>query len=271
MSEKGILFDSTRCIGCRACQVACKQWNELSAVATSNRGTYENPPDLSPNTWLTIQFREKFENNRINWYFSRRSCMHCTEAACVDVCPSGALYHNEYGFVSFDKEKCIGCGYCSQFCPFHVPRLDENLVTGAGRTSKCTSCMTSGLGRLSNGQQPACVGTCPSEALKFGDLEELMESGRKRISILQSSASGAHPDAMLYGEKEMGGLHVLYVLADSPEKYGLPVHPEYPVLATIKKDVFNPYTWILWGAVGAGLALNVLVARARQIRSGKEE
>lgn len=271
MSEKAILFDAIKCIGCRACQVACKQWNELKAEVTSSKGTYENPPDLSPNTWLTIKFREETLGGTVRWLFSRRSCMHCTEAACVEVCPSGALYHNQYGFVSYDKNKCIGCGYCVEFCPFNVPRLDASRVSGVGKMDKCTLCTTPGLDRLSIGQEPACVKTCPTDALIFGDRDELVTEGRSRVAALKSPHSKAYPKAMLYGETELGGLHVLYVLDDSPEVYALPEEPWFPVAATVYKDIFRPYAPIIWGVVAAGLALNVLIARARQLRKKEED
>ena len=266
MREKAILFDATRCTACRGCQVACKQWNELKAGETINRGSYENPPDLSPETWLKIKFTEVEQEGNFDWLFTRRSCMHCTEAACIEVCPSGALYHNEYGFVTYDKEKCIGCGYCTQYCPFDVPRLDAGRITGVGKMHKCTLCTTPGLDRLAIGEEPACVKTCPTGALIFGDRDEMVEEGRRRVATLKTPHSKAYPQATLYGETELGGLHVLYVLADSPEVYGLPKDPQFPVTATIQKDVFRPLTWIVWGAVAAGLALNVLVARARQVK-----
>ncbi|MFH1087891.1 MAG: 4Fe-4S dicluster domain-containing protein [Chloroflexota bacterium] len=266
MSDKAVLFDATRCTACRGCQVACKQWNELTATSTTCQGTYENPPDLSPNTWLTIRFGEKLDGGNIAWLFGRRSCMHCTDAACVEVCPSGALFHNEYGFVSHDKAKCIGCGYCVEFCPFHVPRLDGNIVTGLGKMYKCTLCTTPGLNRLSIGQEPACVKTCPPHALMYGDREKLLAEGRRRVAGLKSSRR----EASLYGETELGGLHVLYVLADSPQAYGLPPEPAYPVTASIQRGIFRPFAWMLWGAVAVGLAANVVVARARQ-KHHKEE
>jgi formate dehydrogenase iron-sulfur subunit len=264
VAEKAILFDATRCIACRACQVACKQWNELKPVATANRGTYENPPDLSPDTWLTIKFREEFQNGSAKWLFSRRSCMHCTEAACVEVCPPGALYHNQYGFVSYNKETCIGCGYCTQYCPFDVPRLDASVISGVGKIDKCTLCTSPGLDRLSGGEVPACVGTCPTGALTYSDRDDIIIQGRKRVDALKALHPEANHNAMLYGETELGGLHVLYVLTDPPEVYGLPPKPEIPVLTFIQENIFRPYAWTVWGAVAVGLALNVLVARARQ-------
>ena len=197
--------------------------------------------------------------------------MHCTEAACIEVCPSGALFHNEYGFVSQDNDKCIGCGYCVEFCPFNVPRLDASRVTGVGTMEKCTLCTTPGLDRLSIGQEPACVKTCPTNALIYGDRDELVAEGRRRVAALQSSNPNAFPEATLYGERELGGLHVLYVLADSPETYGLPKEPEFPIAATIQQDIFPTLTWIVWPIVAVGLALNVLVARARQASKKEEE
>jgi len=277
MDEKAILFDATRCTACRGCQVACKQWNENdefipieeNGVKAVNWGSYENPPDLSSGTWLKIKFTEIEREGKVDWLFTRRSCMHCTEAACVEVCPSGALYHNDYGFVAYDKDKCIGCGYCEQYCPFNVPRLDAGRITGVGKMDKCTLCTTPGLDRLSISEEPACVKTCPTHALTFGDRDALVMEGNRRVASLRTSNSKAYPQATLYGETELGGLHVLYVLADSPEVYGLPKEPQFPVTVTLQKDVLRPLAWIVWPAVAAGLALNVLVARARQKR--KEE
>ena len=266
MSEKAILFDASKCIGCRGCQVACKQWNELTAVETTNWGSCENPPDLSPDTWLKIKFMEQVEDGTLEWFFSRYSCMHCTEAACIDICPSGALYRNQYGFVAYDKDRCIGCGYCTEFCPFNVPRLDAGRITGVGKIGKCTLCTTPGLDRLSIGEKPACVKACPTGALIYGDRDELVAEGRRRVASLRTPHSKAHPRATLYGETELGGLHVLCVLADSPEVYGLPKEPQFPIVATIQNDIFRPFAWIAWPVIAAGLALNVLVARARHIR-----
>ncbi len=261
MTEKAILFDATKCIGCRGCQVACKQWNGLSAVATTNTGTYENPPDLSPDTWLTMKFREKLHNGTINWFFGRRSCMHCTDAVCVAVCPPRALYRHEYGFVAYDKSKCIGCGYCVEHCPFGVPRLDASIASGVGKMDKCTLCTTAGLDRISAGQQPACVKTCPSRALIYGERSELIAEGKRRVAASQASTG-----AIFYGEHEMGGLHVLAVLAASPETYELPANPRFSPAATLRKNTSRPWVGIVLGAVSIGLAVNVLVARANQLR-----
>ena len=118
MTEKAILFDSTRCVGCRGCQSACKQWNGLGSDDTHNSGSYENPPALTSDTWIKIRFREMESNGSIDWIFTRQSCMHCTDAACVSVCSSDALKHHPDGFVIYDKDHCTGCAYCVEACPF---------------------------------------------------------------------------------------------------------------------------------------------------------
>ena len=268
MSEKAILFDTSRCIACRGCQVACKQWNETdevipseqNGVQASNRGSYENPPDLTPETWLIIKFMENAESGNFRWLFSRWSCMHCTEAACVEVCTSGALYHNEDGFVGYDRDKCTGCGYCEQYCPFNIPRLRAGIVTGVGKMDKCTLCTTAGLDRLSAGTEPACVKTCPTNALVFGDREELVSRGKELVGSLRM----ANPKATLYGETELGGLHVMQVLEDVPGVYGLPEEPQFPATVTLQKSVLGPLARVAWPLVAAGLALNAVIAWARE-------
>lgn len=270
MARRAILYDSTKCTACRGCQAACKQWNELKAGETVNRGSYENPPDLSPNTWLKMEFREVGSNGTVKWLFTRRACMHCGEAACVAVCPTKALFYNQFGFVSYDKGLCTGCGYCQQVCPFHVPRLPTNRATGLGLMDKCTFCTTPGLDRVVIGEEPACVKTCPPDALVYGDRDKLVVLGKKRVEELKAGRSEAHPRANLYGEKELGGLGVLYVLADSPDVYGLPKAPVFPPMVTAWQGVIQPLGWVAGGAVIAGLLLNMFVARARRLREEEE-
>ena len=269
--DKAILYDASKCVGCRACQTACKRWNELPPESVGYGDIYDNPSDLSAKTWTLIKAKQSAFAGSEELLFCKYQCMHCSEAACVEVCPSGALYHNEYGFVTYDKDKCIGCGYCTQYCPFNVPHLDTNRITGMGKMDKCTLCTTSGRNRLAIGKEPACVEACPAGALVFGDRDELIAEGRRRVATLKTLHSKPYPQATLYGEKELGGLHTLYVLLDSPQVYGLPEDPQFPVTAIIQKDVFRPLTWIVWAAAAAGLALNVLVARARQKRREDEE
>jgi len=277
MAEKAILYDSTRCTACRGCQVACKQWNENDevipaptdkyGVQANNWGSYENPPDLSPTTWLKMEFREIDPGGKVRWLFTRRACMHCTDAGCVKVCPSGALYHHESGFVTYDKDICTGCGYCIEACPFNVPRSDRNLITGIAKMDKCTFCTTPGLDRIAEGLEPACVKTCPPNALEYGDRDALVAEGKKRVEDLKAKG---WTNANLYGENELGGLHVMYVLDDHPAVYGLPVDPKISATTIAWQDVIQPLGWAVGGLTILGLGLNYLVARAN-IHKEKEE
>jgi len=280
MADKAILYDASRCTACRGCQAACKQWNENDEVVPTlenevpahNWGSYENPPDLSPQTWLKIEFRELEAGGKVRWLFNRRACMHCTDAACVKVCPSGALYHHELGFVAYNKDICTGCGYCADFCPFTVPRSNRNLVTGIAKMDKCTFCTTPGLDRIAEGWEPACVKTCPTDALIYGNRDDLLAEGKKRVDALKAKG---YTNAYLYGEKELEGLHIMYVLDDSPEVYGLPVEPQVPAAAIAWKDVIQPLGWAVGGLTLIGLGLDYLVAReaklTRELPGKKEE
>ena len=250
-----ILCDSTRCIACRACQVACKQWNELEAEETTNRGTYENPPDLSAVTWNRIKFIEKERAGKLDWLFVRLACMHCTEASCERVCPTGAISHHESGAVIIDQKQCIGCGYCVQACPFHVPHKDEAL----GTARKCWLCMD----RTSNGQQPACVKSCPTGALEYGDRDQLVAVGQQRVQALKAKE---YSNAYLYGEAELGGLHALYVLDDSPATYGLPESPQ----TAISTSMGQWLSGILTAGVVAALPFWFLFKRKKQIEAEQE-
>jgi len=248
---KAILYDATKCTACRACQVACKQWNELPAETTTNWGTYENPRDLSSHTWVKIKFKELPKDTGVDWLFTRQACMHCTDASCEQVCPTGAISHQD-GFVIIDQEWCIGCGYCTQACPFHIPHKDEVL----GTVRKCTSCIS----RRSNGLEPACVKTCPTGALIIGDRDELVAVGRERVQELKAEG---YSDAYLYGDEELGGLHVLYVLDDSPVVYGLPESPQ----VAISTSVGQWMSGILTAGVLAALPFWLLFRRRKQIEA----
>ncbi len=256
MAEKAILFDTTKCIACRGCQVACKQWNGLQGEATRNSGSYENPSNLGPDTWIKIRFNEvsRGESGAMDWLFTRQSCMHCSDAPCVEVCPTGALYHHELGFVAYDREICSGCGYCVEFCPFSVPHMRGARVSGMARAEKCVMCQD----RITNGYEPSCVKTCPANALVFGNRDDLVIKGKLTVRELKAK----YPGAYLYGEREMGGTHVLYILTDSPEAHGLPASPEVPASAIAWKGFLQPVGAAIVGITIVGLGLNYLVARA---------
>ena len=226
MAEKAILFDSSKCTGCKGCQVACKCWNDLPSPlelnAGSCTGSYQNPPDLGSDTRLIITYHES-ENGKkhgVNWAFGRRSCMHCTEAACMNVCPTGCLTHGADGFVTYDAEKCIGCQYCRSACPFDVPRHTGINVSGAGiKVNKCDGCPD----RIAHGMSPACVSTCQPNALSFGDRDELLAEAHERVEALKERG---YENAHLYGESEAGGTHVIEVLKYDSSQYELPENPE---------------------------------------------
>ena len=276
MAEKAILYDATRCTACRGCQAACKQWNENdeaiptieNGVQSVNQGSYENPPDLSPQTWLKMEFREIAPGGKVRWLFTRRACMHCTDAACIKVCPNGSLYRHESGFVAYNKDTCTGCGYCIEACPFDVPRSERNIITGIAKMDKCTLCTTAGLDRLAEGYEPACVKTCPPDALQYGDRSALVAEGQKRVAALQTKGWS---NATLYGENELGGLHVMYVLDDHPGVYGLPVDPRISAATIAWQDVIQPLGWTIGGVTILGLGFNWLVARANVNKEKEKE
>jgi formate dehydrogenase beta subunit len=256
-----MLIDESKCTACRGCQVACKQWNDHEGwlySRTRNTGTYENPPDLSPQTWTRIRFTECEAGGQFRWLFLKEGCMHCGDPACVAVCPTGALKQQPNGLVSFEEELCNGCGYCTQFCPFNIPRLEMDPVTGKAKSSKCTFCQD----RVSNDLLPACVKTCPAGALYFGDRDEMIASGKERVDALKARG---YAEANLYGENLVGGLGRLYVLIAPPEAYGLPTDPQYPAMATVWQKVVQPLGAVAFGAAVLGVIGAFFVSR-RNIR-----
>ena len=264
MSRVAMLIDESICMGCRGCQIACKQWNDLPGEETTQRGSYENPPDLSPTTWTKVKFTEIGEGDNLQWLFLTQGCFHCGNPACVEVCPTGALkQHPTLGIVTVERELCNGCGYCTQFCPFGIPRLDGGVLSGETKAYKCDFCQD----RVTDGLPPACVKTCPSGAFDFGDRDEMLTRGRARVEKLKQQS---FPNANLYGEHEMGGLGRLYVLKERPSLYGLPENPQYPIIANVWQDVVQPLGTVAFGAAALGVLGFYFLAR-RNIRMEEVE
>lgn len=232
-TRKGFLVDTSRCIGCRSCQVACKQWNKLPVDKTANHGGYENPRDLTPALYNRIKFIEKEASGEISWLFFNERCMHCGDAGCMKVCPSpGALYRTKEGIVAYNKEKCISCKYCVSACPFNIPRYGSD-----DKVSKCNLCTD----RIDGGMTPACAKACPTETLKYGKRSDLIAKAKAAKKTL-------------YGESDLNGLGVVYALEGPPEQYGLPATPSIPLSIFLWKDVIKPLGILgFWGSIGAML------------------
>ncbi len=265
-NEKAMLYDASKCIGCRACQTACRRWNELPPEPNGYGGLYDNPSRLSARTWTLVKAKAIKAGGGDELLLCKYQCMHCTDAACVRVCPTKALTHSELGFVAYDPDLCSGCGYCEEFCPFYIPRLGGSTLTGIQRMQKCTFCAN----RVTNNRPTACADACPTGALTFGNRKDLIEEGLKRTSELKKSYS----NAVFYGDKELGGLHVMYVLKEEPTVYALPLKPNVPPATVVWKNVIQPLGWVVGGLTIAGLGLNYLVARKAKIareQSGKRE
>jgi formate dehydrogenase iron-sulfur subunit len=209
--SKGMLIDTTRCIGCRACQTACKSWNNLPAVQTTFSDSWSNPRYLSAADFTRIIFREQTKpDGTVGWYFIKRQCMHCNDPACVSACPVGALLKLASGPVVYDDNKCIGCRYCMMACPFQIPKFQWDSAVPFIR--KCTFCAD----RQAVGLEPACSATCPTDALLFGDRDELLAEARQR---LRRQPDRYYPE--VYGDKIAGGTAKLYLTALGLEALGL--------------------------------------------------
>jgi len=225
-SDAAMLVDVSKCIGCWWCYAACKNYNKLPETIKPD---IEQPPELSPEVWTTL-----YTTNRGGvWSSRKQACMHCTDASCEQVCPTGAISH-QGAAVIIDQEWCVGCGYCVQACPFGVPHKDEHV----GTARKCTFCID----RISNGEQPACAAACPTGAIQFGTRTDLLTAAKTRVEALKANG---YPNTNLYGEHESGGLHILYVLTDQPSVYGL---PEAPQVATTQAA----FKWLA-GVIAAGV------------------
>ena len=233
MTEVAKLIDVTKCIGCKACQAACQEWNDLREEVGINEGSYTNPHDLTANSWTLMRFAETEENGTLEWLIRKDGCMHCADPGCLKACPSpGAIIQYSNGIVDFHEENCIGCGYCIAGCPFDIPRLSKK----DNKVYKCTLCSD----RVAVGLEPACIKACPTQALVFGSKEDMIEHANGRIADLKERG---FENAGLYDPAGVGGTHVMYVLhhADKPQIYNdLPKDPTISPTVSLWKGVFKP-------------------------------
>jgi formate dehydrogenase iron-sulfur subunit len=276
----GFFTDTSVCIGCKACEVACKEWNAVPEDGLNLTGmSYDNTEKLDANTWRHVAFIEQRrplgrqepdvshsgpvpplstppeeapmtpmtpgQPGDLRWLMSSDVCKHCTHAACLDVCPTGALFRTEFGTVVVQEDVCNGCGYCVPACPFGV--IDQR--KGDGRAWKCTMCYD----RIGDGMEPACAKACPTDSIQYGPLDELRERARRRVGTLRDAGVA---DARLYAEDPgdgVGGAGAFFLLLDEPQVYGLP--PD-PVVTT--RDL--PAMWRHVAIAAAGLLGAGLVA-----------
>jgi formate dehydrogenase iron-sulfur subunit len=241
--EVSKIVDIDLCIGCKACEIACKEWNDLEVEETHNFGGYQSHPDLTANTWDLMRFNEvDLPGGDVAWLIRKDSCLHCEEPGCLAACPApGAIVQYENGIVDFDQEKCIGCKYCISGCPFDIPRFDEK----SQKVYKCTMCVD----RVAASLEPACVKACPTGSIKFGTKEAMVTYGKEKVAKLKSRG---FKNAQLYDPEGVKGLHMMYVVprGEMLEEYGLPKNPTvratfsfFPVMGFIRK-LGSAATWL---------------------------
>jgi formate dehydrogenase iron-sulfur subunit len=215
------LIDVSKCIGCKACQAACVEWNDTSQPIGEFTGSYQSPADLTPNMFTLMRFDEWVNpnSNELEWLIRKDGCMHCADPGCLKACPApGAIVQYANGIVDFVHENCIGCGFCVKGCPFDIPRISA----APAKAYKCTLCSD----RVAVGEGPACAKACPTEAIVFGTKDAMLQHAQGRLTDLHSRGIDT---AGIYNPQGVGGTHVMYVLphADQPERYGgLPSNPK---------------------------------------------
>lgn len=250
------LIDTTTCIGCKACELACQEWNDLQSEETQQFGSYQTLPDLAPNLWNLIRFTEYEHDGQFAWLMRKDQCMHCEDPGCLKACPSpGAIVQYNNGVVDFNQANCIGCGYCISGCPFDVPRINDK----TGKVYKCTLCSD----RVAVGLEPACIKACPTAALQFGTKANLLDIAGKRVDQLRAQG---FKNAVVYDPPGVGGTNVITILAygDKPDLYGLPKDPQVPAYLGLMKTVLRPVGNLL-------MLLGVVGAFAHFMRYGKRE
>ncbi len=262
MGRKGFFTDTTLCIGCKACEVACKQWNQLPDDGFFFTGmSYDNTGHLGASTWRHVAFverpaamsRTREGLGQFSWLMSSDVCKHCHRAGCLEACPTGAIIRTEFDTVYVQPDVCNGCGYCVVACPFGVIDRRED----DGRAWKCTLCYD----RLKDGMTPACAKSCPTNSIQFGEVEELRAAAEARVAQLHERGT---KEAYLYGESEASqpgteGLNAFFLLTDRPEVYNLPPDPVVPT-----KKAVQSWGAMALAALGAmGVALGVVLSTRR--------
>jgi formate dehydrogenase iron-sulfur subunit len=254
---KSVLIDLTRCIGCRGCQIACKEWNERKAKKTEMTGVYTNPPELNSETYTHIRFNEQEKDGVPVWSFIKDQCLHCKDPACAAACPVEALKKTEAGPVTYIFDRCIGCRYCMLACPFYIPKYEwEKAVPWVQKCSFCSE-------RIKADMIPACIKTCPTGTMFYGEYDDVLKEGRSRIN----KSPGKYVDH-IYGEKEAGGTSWMY-LSNVP-------FASLGFNASIVNRNFPEYTWKYISKIPAVIGI-VLIAGAatwavtRSKNSDKEE
>jgi len=252
------LVDTTTCIGCKACEVACLEWNGYDFRDTTFDNTYQTMPSTEWNFWNLIKFNEVEDGNgNLQWLMRKDQCMHCEEPGCLIACPAdGAIVQYTNGIVDFNQANCIGCQYCVTGCPFNIPKFNP----ATKKVYKCTLCSD----RVGAGLEPACIKSCPTGCLHFGSKEDMLVLANKRVTQLQRETS--YKNAGVYNPSGVDGTHVIYVLhnKDNPEQYDLPADPHVPFFVKVWK---GPLKWL----GGLGMIAGVFGVFMHYVRYGPKE
>ena len=230
--EYAKLVDISRCIGCKGCEIACKEWNELGIEPTENFGSFQSHRDLSADTWLLMRFTEVEVGGDVAWFIKKDACLHCAEPGCLFACPApGAIVQYENGIVDFNQANCIGCQLCVSGCPFDIPRFNQE----TRKVYKCNMCID----RVEAGLEPACAKTCPTNAISWGTKEDMVALGERKVEGLRARGLA---NAVLYNPPGVGGTHMMYVVphGDQLDQYDLPADPTagagaLAMLGTVRK------------------------------------